>query len=87
MRPAFLIGLGVGTKMFSERLECGGSFEAGGGVFWPRLDSFGNLFFGEGIIYLEDGGESFFHLLFACLGLIGKGTQGLVVLIYWVLVE
>jgi hypothetical protein len=67
--------------MFSERLECGGSFEAGGGVFWPRLDSFGNLFFGEGIVYLEDGGESFFHLLFACLGLIGKGTQGLSILL------
>jgi len=81
VRPAFLIGLGIGTKMFSERLECGGSFEAGGGVFWPRLDSFGNLFFCEGIIYLEDGGESFFHLLFACLGLIGKGTQGLSILL------
>jgi hypothetical protein len=56
MRPAFLISLGIGTEMFSERLECGGSFEAGGGVFWPRLDSFGNLLFGKGIVYLEDGG-------------------------------
>jgi len=82
VRPAFLIGLGIGTKMFSERLECGGSFEAGGSVFWPRLDSFGNLFFGEGIIYLEDGGESFFHLLFACLGLIGKGTRGFSILFF-----
>lgn len=81
MRPAFLVRLGIVTEMFSERLECGGSFEAGGGVFWPRLDSFGNLFFGEGIVYLEDGGESFFHLLFACLGLIGKGTQGLSILL------